>query len=146
MEASEYNNYAGSQAKETIDTEVVGKKTDQAILNDIKIEFRRAKNAKDPIEGKIDEWNKAYEGELYGNEVDNRSKVVMRDVAKAIEGQKPNITEPFTSTDNPVGAKPLNSLSDKAAQASEGVLNYQFTTQFDRYTFMDTLADILPRE
>ncbi len=145
MEASEYSD-AGSSEKETFDPQEKKVPTKKEILNDIKKELKRATSAKTIIEGKISDWNDAYDGKEYGNEVIGRSSMVMKDVAKQIEWQKPNITEPFTSTENPVGTSALNAKSDKAATASENVLNYQYTSQFDRYSFMDTLANVLSRE
>ena len=146
MEASEYTD-SGSQQSETKDDGRVDKKpTKSEILNDVKKELKRAISAKTTIEGKISGWNDDYDGKGYGNEVAGRSSMVMKDVAKQIEWQKPNITEPFTSTENPIGTSALNAKSDKAATASENVLNYQYTQQFDRYSFMDTLANILSRE
>jgi len=120
--------------------------SDRDILEIVKNDLKRAKSAKTIIDKRISGWNDDYDGKKYGNEVEGRSSIVIRDIAKQIEAQKPNITEPFTSTPNPIGVAALNARSDKAADFSETTLNYQFTNEFDRYKFISNIGDILPRE
>ncbi len=67
----------------------------------------------------------------------------MKEVAKQIEWQKPNITEPFVSTSNPIR---ITGPSQRRSQIMQKYANMQFTGQFDRDAFMDQLSDVLLRE
>jgi len=91
--------------------------------------FKTAKSAKEPINRSIATWLDVYNGKLYGNEQDARSKVVIRDVYKTIEALKPNLTEPFIGSPKPIDAVPYTAMGEQSSTASEKLLNYQFTTQ-----------------
>ena len=108
--------------------------------------FKTAKSAKEPINRKIAAGLDTYNGKLYGNEQEARSKVVVRDVYKTIEAIKPNLTEPFIGSPKPIDAVPYTAAGEQSSEASEKLLNYQFTTQQDRRSLMNTLADVLAKE
>ena len=72
------------------------------IFSDLRTDFKTAKKSKVEIDKLITEWNEVYEGKLTKSIPKNRSKLVMKEVAKQIEWMKPNITEPFVSTQNPI--------------------------------------------
>ena len=166
MESSEYNDYEGSQAKEEGDKIAPGvgessedkpekgkavcidsdDKTRKNIFENIKYDYKMAFNAKTTIDKLITEWNDAYEGKKYGNEMKTRSSIVMRDVAKQIEWQKPNITEPFTASSNPISTDPLNPKSVKPSKIAAAYLNNEFVSNFNRYKFMSDVADVFARE
>ena len=162
MEASEYRD-AGSQAKVKVDanpkgeasehmrtanTEEVEDKTAtrDEIFKNFLYDYKKAKEAKTIIEEDITKWNEAYDAEQLGNEKKNRSRIVMRDISKQLEWQKPNITEPFTASDQPIRAVPMNPKSVAPAKIAAGYLNHEFTTNFDRVKFMNDVADIFGRE
>jgi hypothetical protein len=65
----------------------------RVVLDDIK----QAKNAKKDIDDKIDTWLNEYEGKPYGTEQKGRSKIVVKDIKKAVESFLPNAVEPFVS-------------------------------------------------
>lgn len=108
--------------------------------------YKYAKSAKEPINRSIAKWLDVYNGKLYGNEQDARSKVVVRDVYKTIEALKPNLTEPFIGSPKIIDALPYTAMGEASSMSSEKLLNYQFCTQQDRRSFMNKLADVLAKE
>ncbi|NOQ31167.1 MAG: hypothetical protein GQ570_08605 [Helicobacteraceae bacterium] len=70
--------------------------------------------------------------------------MVMKEVAKQIEFQKPNITEPFTSTSHPI--RLTSGKSETRARIMQKYLNAHFTGNFDRQEFMEQLSDVMLRE
>ena len=108
--------------------------------------YKTAKSAKEPVNKNISKWLDVYNGKLYGNEQSARSKVVVRDVYKTIEALKPNLTEPFIGSPKPIDGVPYTAAGEMASTASEKMLNYQFTTQTDRRSLMNTLADVIAKE
>ncbi len=123
-----------------------GRTSDSDIMAIVKNDLKNAKSAKDIIDKRISGWNDDYDGKKYGNEVEGRSSVVLKDIAKLVEAQKPNITDPFTSTPNPIGTSSMSAQGDQAATLSEITLNHQFTSKFDRYKFIGDVGDVMSRE
>jgi len=113
-------------------------------FEDLRHDYKKAKNAKSTIDKLIVEWNDLYYGKTKKDSNDNKSKMVMKEIAKQIEWQKPNIMEPFTGTSNPIRTNSIKSSS--IGRVLEKYTNYQFTQEFDRETFMDQLTDVLLRE
>ena len=120
------------------------------VFSNLRHDFKAAKDAKNEIDELITDWNDLY----YGVKRDkngtltmdktNRSKFSMKEIAKQIEWQKPNITEPFTSTRTPIHISDPKSQS--RAKNIEKWANHEFTTIFDREEFMDQVADVVLRE
>ena len=109
-----------------------------------KHDFQMAKKAKTRIDDLISEWNDLYYGKTKSTstKIKLKSKVVMKEIAKQIEWQKPNITEPFLSTSNPIRIT-RNSTNSNTI---ENYLNTHFTSSFNRTDFMEQLVDVLLRE
>ncbi len=111
-----------------------------------KADFKEAKSAKNKgIDQLIAEWNDLYYGESKQPSKNKiKSAIVMKEIAKQIELQKPNITEPFLSTSSPI------SVSRNGTKASskpiEKYLNNEFTTGFERDDFINELTDLILRE
>jgi len=164
MEASEYNG-AGAQSEEFDTPNPTGESSEKQgpggadtipeepgvpsrkeIFDNLRYDYKVAKNAKAEIDDLIAKWNDLYEGKPFGNEMKGRSQIVVKDVAKQIEWQKPNITEPFTAATNPVKCAPVNAGSGQAAKIGQSWLNYTFTTEFPRYKFVNDVADVFSRE
>lgn len=120
------------------------------VFKDLVHDFDKAKDAKVEIDKLINEWNDLYYGDLYNSNGDlvksatNKSSITMKEVAKQIEWQKPNITEPFTSTVTPI--RILDRKDSKRARVLEKWANHEFTAEFDREEFVDQLADVVLRE
>lgn len=127
------------EEKEVEQTE--SEKEAEAFVN-LKYDYKKAKDAKPTIDKLITEWNDLYYGKKKGT--GEESELIMREIAKAIENMKPSITEPFTSSSNPIRIQ--NTKSESAGRIMEKYANYQFTQEFDRETFIEELTDVLLRE
>lgn len=114
------------------------------VFKNLREDFKWAKQAKTEIDKSMVKWNDLYYAKKLGNEVQNRSQVVLKEIAKQIEWAKPNITEPFTSTSKPVRIK--SGVSENRSNVLEKYLNQEFVGNFDRETFMDNLTDVMFRE
>lgn len=112
------------------------------VFEDLKHDFKNAKEAKNSIDKIINEWNDAYYGKIPG--MKNRSKYVAMEIAKQIELTKPNITEPFTNTSHPI--RVTSSKDEKRSRITQKYLNSQFTSEFNRVEFMDKLVNLVYRE
>jgi len=119
---------------------------DSALKKEVLDNYKYAKSSKEPINRKVQKWVDTYNGKLYGNEQDARSKVIVRDVYKTIEALKPSLIEPFIGSPKPIDGVPYTAQGEEASIASEKLLNYQFTTQQDRRSLMNTVANIVSKE
>jgi len=142
-EASEHKGGSDGEKKVEVSSDDENR---QNIFENIKYDYKMAKNAKSTIDDLISEWNDAYEAKKYGNEMPTRSSIVMRDVAKQIEWQKPNLTEPFTAMSKPVSTIPMNPRSQDPSRIAAAYLNHEFTSSFNRYKFMNDATDVFGRE
>jgi len=119
-------------------------------FKDLRHDFEYAKDAKTEIDDLINEWNDLYYG-IKRNEhgevvraIKTKSSIVMKEVAKQIEWQKPNIIEPFLSTRQPISL--THPKSEKRARRLEKWANHEFTTEFDRDEFYSQATDVMLRE
>jgi len=115
-------------------------------------DYKEAKKAKKIIDSQIREWVDAYESverDRFGDKIDssdgtNRSKIQMREIAKHIELQKPNLTHPFISALSPIRvSSPMN---NDAARTTARWLNSVFTAEYDRVKMVNQAVDIFLRE
>ena len=120
--------------------------TKKQALSDFKKDFNSAENSKSQIMEKIREWRNTYNGELYGNEVDGRSKMISRDIKKQSEWQQAELLDPFVSTPDIVKANPVTFEDAEIAPRIEILLNTQFCRQFNRYNFMAKALRVLDVE
>ena len=104
-----------------------------------KHDLKAAIKAKVSIDKLISEWNDLYYGKSK-KVTTNRSKIVMKEIAKQIEWQKPNITEPFLSTSHPIR------VTSMVRKHVEKYLNNHFTSVFNRDDFINQLVDVVLRE
>ena len=114
------------------------------IFDNLRYDYKKAKEAKTIIDNLITEWSDLYDGKKLGNENPQKSQIVMKEVAKQIEWQKPALMEPFTSTSNPIRIK--TGKNQNRSRIMQKYLNGQFAGEFDREEFMDNMTDILLRE
>jgi len=118
------------------DEDSVKKKAFSAFKKD----YKNARTAKEKgIDDLITEWNDLYYGKSKVINK-NRSQIVMKEIAKQIEWQKPNITEPFLATSHPVR------VPSKNGGYAEKYLNTFFTSEFNRDDFIEQLTDVKLRE
>ena len=109
------------------------------LLKLMKEDYKEAKTAKVIINQQIAEWNKAYEFE--GSKA---KPSFIKEIAKLIELQKPNITEPFLSTDNPMEVNYIPNRIHK--NKIERFLNNTFINDTNREDLINTSVDLLIRE
>ena len=107
-------------------------------------DFKSAKDAKTNIDELISKWNDLYYGVSKTVTSKIKSKIVMKETAKQIEWQKPNITEPFLATSHPI--RVTNSGVKTRSKFIEKYLNGHFTGNFDRDAYIDKLVDVMLRE
>lgn len=112
------------------------KLSEEQALKIAKQDFETAKTAKAGIDKKISTWLDEYHGMPYGNEVDGHSKIVVKDIKKAVEWFLPNAVEPFVGKNRIVKLEGITKDDVDRANVAEKLLNYQFVRNFDRYTFM----------
>jgi len=116
------------------------------ILSDLKKDYKSAMTSKTRVDNKITSWIKDFNGDPYGNEVPGRSKIVIKDVKKAIKRMAPSIIQPFIASDTIIKAKGTTHESSITASLAADILNYQYNNQFDKLHFIRTIANVLPRE
>ena len=110
--------------------------TETEILAIVKEDYETSAKAKQGIDTKIQTWLDEYNGEPYGNESDGHSKIVVKDIKKAVEWFLPNAVEPFVSKNRIVKLAGITAEDVQRANISEKLLNYQFVRNFDRYGFI----------
>jgi hypothetical protein len=114
----------------------------KVILSDID----SAKTAKKDIDNKIDTWLNEFEGNPYGNETKGRSKIVVKDIKKAVEWFVPTASDPFVKKPRIVKLEGITAEDVQSAKMHERLLNYQFIRKFDSYTFIHDLFKVSSTE
>jgi len=89
-----------------------------------------------------DVWKKQYNGDLYGNEEQGKSKIVSRDIKRQDEWQHASVKDPFVADQDIIKCNPVTAEDKQAAVQNELVLNYQFTRKFNRYKFMTDVVKL----
>jgi len=120
--------------------------TNEEALKVILSDINSAKNAKKEIDSKIEEWLSEYEGNPYGNETKGRSKIVVKDIKKAVEWFIPTASDPFVKKPRIVKLEGITSDDIDTAKMHERLLNYQFIRKFDSYNFIHDLFRISATE
>ncbi len=112
-------------------------KIDKAkLLSALKSDLKSAEELKREIDQRIMERRRTYNGELYGNEEDGKSKIVPKVAKRQSEWAHAKIKDPFVGTPDIIKCTPITFEDTHAARQNELLLNYQFCRQFDRYKFM----------
>jgi len=121
-------------------------------FDNLRHDYKQAKSAKTEIDSLITDWNDLYygirrnkHGEIQTKETQRKkSGIVMKEIAKHIEWQKPNITEAFLSGSSPIQ---LDGFRDSAKIVIiEKWINQTFTQEFDRGVLVDQATDVMLRE
>ncbi len=81
-----------------------------------------------------------FNGELYGDEADGRSKVVTRDVLDTIETVMPSMMRLLTDAENLVTFEPVSEGDEEQAQQETDVVHHVFWEQNNGYELLYTLA------
>ena len=111
-------------------------------LNSILSNIDTAKKAKSEIDSNISTWLDEYNGEPYGNERNGRSKIVVKDIKKAVEWFLPNAIEPFVGKNRIVSLEGVTADDVDTAKMHEMLLNYQFVRNFNRYDFVHDMFKV----
>ena len=120
--------------------------TNEEALKVILSDIDSAKKAKKDIDGKIEEWLSEFEGKPYGNETKGRSKIVVKDIKKAVEWFVPTATDPFVKKPRIVKLEGITADDVNTAKMHERLLNYQFIRKFDSYNFIHDLFKVSATE
>lgn len=113
------------------------------LLKTLKQDLSSAKDMKAAIDQRVAERRDIYNGKLYGNEEDGKSKIVVKLAKRQSEWGHAKIKDPFVSTPEIVKCNPITFEDVQAARQNELLLNYQFCRQFDRYKFMTKAIKVL---
>ena len=114
----------------------------KSMFEDLKNDFKNAKDAKVEVDKLISGFNESYDCVV--ESMKNRSKYKSMEVAKQIEKIKGSVSEPFINSSHPVRIS--TSKHEQRARTMQKYINNQFTSEFDRVSFMDKLTNILYRE
>lgn len=122
-------------------------KIDKAeLLKALKADMKEAERLQKDFFIKREGWISETAGELYGNEEDDKSKIVSKDIKKQLEWMLPSITDPFLSTSDVIKCTPITFEDSKAARQNELLLNTQFCRKFPRYNFIMKAIRVLVTE
>lgn len=113
------------------------------LLKTLKQDLSSAKDMKAAIDARVEERRKIYRGDLFGNEEEGKSKIVVKLAKRQSEWGHAKIKDPFVSTPEIVKCNPITFEDVQAARQNELLLNYQFCRQFDRYKFMTKAIKVL---
>ena len=113
------------------------------LLKTLKQDLSAAKDMKAAIDQRVSERRDIYNGKLYGNEEEGKSKIVVKLAKRQSEWAHATIKDPFVSTPEIIKCNPITFEDVQAAKQNELLLNYQFCRQFDRYRFMTKAIKVL---
>ena len=117
-----------------------------AILKAFKADLKNADQLQKEWLATRDMWlNESY-GNPYGNEVDNKSKIVSKDIKKQIEWLIPSAADPFLSTSDVIKCTPITAEDTLSARQNELLLNTQFCRKFSRFNFINKAIRVLATE
>jgi len=113
------------------------------LLANLKADMAAAETSHKQIDSEIKQRRSVYNGEPYGNEEKNKSRIVPKVAKRQQAWAHPSLKEPFVSTPNLVRFSPITYEDVPAARQNEILLNSQFCRQFDRYNFMTKVLKVL---
>lgn len=122
------------------------KPTKAKILKDFKADLTAADTTRLEMVAKIDSWKDEYNGALYGNEQDGKSKIISRDIKRQDEWQHASVKDPFVADPDIVKCSPVSHEDRTAASQNQLILNHQFCRQFNRYKFMTDVIKLYYKE
>jgi len=113
------------------------------LLDALKLDLLAAEEMKSSNDSKIKARRATYDGELYGNEEEGKSKIVPKVAKRQSEWAHATLKDPFVGSPDIVKCNPITFDDTKTARQAEILLNYQFCRQFDRYSFMTKSLKVL---
>ena len=112
------------------------------ILDKFKADYKSSKTYHDQKLTEINRYRAIYNADLYGNEVDNKSKLVSKDSRRQSEWLHSTLVAPFMDEDI-IKATPITYEDELAARQNELVINTQFCRKFNRYKFLSKAIKVL---
>ena len=116
------------------------------ILSALKDDFRASETHQQSWEAKRQDWSSQAFGEPYGNEVEGKSRIVSKDIAKQISWMLPSLADPFLSSQDIAKTNPVEASDVKRAEQSELLLNTYFCRKFPRHNFIMKSLKVLLTE
>ena len=96
------------------------------ILKALMDDFRSSESHQQDWTAQRTEWANQALGEPYGNEVEGKSRIVSKDIAKQISWMLPSLADPFLSSQDIVKTNPVTWEDTASAEQSELLLNTYF--------------------
>lgn len=116
------------------------------ILSAFKDDFRASETHQEGWGAKRQDWSSQAFGEPYGNEVEGKSRIVSKDIAKQISWMLPSLADPFLSSQDIAKTNPVEASDVKRAEQSELLLNTYFCRKFPRHNFIMKSLKVLLTE
>jgi len=113
------------------------------LLNALKLDLQAAEEMKVTNDSKVQKRRDTYEGKLYGNEEEGKSKIVPKVAKRQSEWAHATVKDPFVGSPDIVKCNPITFDDTQTARQAEILLNFQFCRQFDRYGFMTKSLKVL---
>ena len=109
------------------------------LLQHVKADYKGAEVAKNENDNKIKQWEAIRDSNLYGTEVDGKSKYVSDLTKNLLDWQVPSLVDPFVSTPDVINCKPFTYADPLIAAQEEAVLTHQVIQTADHFSFMTDL-------
>lgn len=106
------------------------------ILDALIEDFRSSESYQHEWQAKREKWKREAAGAEYGNEVEGKSRIVSKDIAKQISWMLPSLADPFLSSPDIIKANPITPEDAVSARQSELLLNTYFCRKFPRHNFI----------
>lgn len=110
-------------------------------------EYDNADSYYDTLSNLTDQAFRYYEAQLFGNEIEGRSQIVLPDVQETVDYMHQSVLRTFVSGDRTVELEATDEADEQAADDATAALNYVFMRQQDGYRILyDGLFDGLLRK
>ncbi len=110
-----------------------------SLIDNLKSDYKSAEKFKLDNDDDVSKWLDVYNSKPYGNEIKYKSQYVSSMVKQMVGWQLPTLVEPFTSAEGIITCEPVTYEDVPTSEQAELLLNYQFTRDFDRFTFISDL-------
>lgn len=116
--------------------------SNEPTVQDLKVDYTRAKSFHSEQISKIDYWDDLLniENSAKPRRIEGRSIVQPKIIRKQAEWRYCALSEPFLATDSVFTIQPKTWLDVEAAKQNELVLNYQFNSQLNKVNIVDNLV------
>ena len=116
------------------------------LLRSLKADWKNSDQMQKEWKVRREGWISETMGMPYGNEDENESSIVSKDIKKQLEWMIPTITDPFLSSPDIIKCNPVTFEDTPSARQNELLLNTQFCRKFPRYNFINKACRVLATE